>query len=359
MDTRHMFGIVPYILPPSIILVAIIVGSIADRIIQRKLTKLATKTRWEGDDIIIQALQGIFKLWFLLFGIYVALPLIPFKREYHEIFTNIIVASLIFSFTIILARIASSYLALKTQKVQTVLPSTSIIVNITRWTIYVLGALIILQTMGISITPILTALGVGGLAVALALQDTLSNLFAGLHILLTRQIRPGDYIKLSSGEEGIVADITWRNTTIQQLANNLIIIPNSKLANTIVINHYLPEKDLSITIPLGVSYESNLEHVEHVTLEVAREVLREVPGGVPDFEPVIRFHTFGDFSINCNVALRAREYADQFLLRHEFIKRLHKRYAKEGIIIPYPTRTIYVEQGKEIPRNHTEQQNRV
>lgn len=343
MNTPETFDIISYVLPPGIILLTLLSGYIIDKLVQVKLTKLAAKTKWEGDDIIIQSLRGIFVIWSLLVGIYVALPLIPFKPEYHTILKNIVVASFIFSITIILARIASSYLALKTQKVQTVLPSTSIMVNITRWTVYVLGVLIILQTMGISITPILTALGVGGLAVALALQDTLSNLFAGLHILLTRQIRPGDFIRLSSGEEGIVTDITWRNTTIRQLANNMIIIPNSKLASAIVINHTLPEKDLSVPIPIGVSYDSDLDHVERVTLEVAKEVLKTMPGGVPEFEPVVRFHTFGDFSINFNVVLRAREYTDQFILRHEFIKRLHKRFKEEGIVIPYPIRTVYIE----------------
>jgi small-conductance mechanosensitive channel len=208
-----------------------------------------------------------------------------------------------------------------------------------------IGVLIMLQSLGISITPIITALGVGGLAVALALQDTLSNLFSGLQILISRQLRPGDYIRLDTGEEGYVADITWRNTTIRALPNNMIVVPNAKLASSIIVtNYYMPEQEMSVLVQVGVAYESDLEKVEKVTIEVAKEVMKEVPGGVPEFEPFTRYHTFADFSINFSVILRAKEVVDQYLIKHEFVKRLHRRYLKEGIQIPFPIRTIHMKE---------------
>ncbi len=199
--------------------------------------------------------------------------------------------------------------------------------------------LIILQTFGISITPILTALGVGGLAVALALQDTLTNVFSGLHILLSKLIQSGDYIKLGTGEEGHVVDISWRNTTIQALGNNLIIVPNQKIASAIITNYDRPNKELSVSISLGVSYASDLDHVEQVTLTVAKEIMSELAASVENFEPILRFHTFGDSSIIFNVILRGQEFIDQY---NELIKRLHKRYNQEGIEIPFPVRTVYL-----------------
>ncbi|CUS87009.1 Small-conductance mechanosensitive channel [Candidatus Kryptonium thompsonii] len=253
----------------------------------------------------------------------------------------------ILSVTIVIANISVGFINMYSKKAQDVLPSTSLFVYLTRIIVFIIGILIILHSLGISITPILTALGVGGLAVALALQDTLSNLFAGLHIILTRQIKPGDYIKLETGEEGYVVDITWRNTTIRELPNNYIIIPNLKLAQAIVKNHYLPDREISVTVQLGVSYDSDLEKVERVTIEVAKEVMMEVPGGIPEFQPFIRYHTFGDFSINFTVIMRCREFTDQYLIKHEFIKRLHKRYKDEGIIIPFPIRTVYINKENE------------
>ena len=178
----------------------------------------------------------------------------------------------------------------------------------------------------------------------MALQEPLANLFAGFHILMSKQVRPGDYVRLQTGEEGYVMDISWRNTTIRQLPNNVVIVPNSKLASIIVTNYYLPQQEMSVLVQVGVGYDSDLEKVEKVTIEVAKEVMREVPGGVPEFEPFIRYHTFGDFSIDFTVILRAREFVDQYLVKHEFIKRLHRRYQQEGIEIPFPIRTIYMRQ---------------
>ena len=103
---------------------------------------------------------------------------------------------------------------------------------------------------------------------------------------------------------------------------------------------------MAVLINVGVHYNSDLKKVEKVTCEVAKEVMKEVLGGVPGFDPFIRYHTFGDFSINFTVILRAKEFVDQYLVKHEFVKRLHERYAKEGINIPYPIRAINYDQEK-------------
>jgi small-conductance mechanosensitive channel len=255
---------------------------------------------------------------------------------------KLLLAIVIFSVTLALARITAGFSNIYAGKAKGTLPSTSIFTNIAKLTVFTIGILIILQSLGISITPILTALGVGGLAVALALQDTLSNLFAGLHIIVSKQVKPGDYVKLDTGEEGYVTDITWRNTTIRALPNNIIVVPNSKLASVIITNYYLPEQEMAVLVQVGVSYDSDLEKVERVTIDVAKEVMREVQGGVPGFDPFIRYHTFSDFSINFTVILRAKEFVDQYLIKHEFVKRLHRRYNEEGIEIPFPIRTIHM-----------------
>jgi small-conductance mechanosensitive channel len=93
-------------------------------------------------------------------------------------------------------------------------------------------------------------------------------------------------------------------------------------------------------VEVGVDYSSDLIHVERVVTDVGRTVMTEVAGGVPDFDPFIRYHTFADSSVNFTVILRAQEFVDQYLVKHEFIKRLHARFAGEGIVIPFPIRTI-------------------
>ena len=334
-----------HILSLSIAVAAILFGVIFQRIILSKLRKIAAKTKWEGDDIIINALKGtVVLLCFTLLGLYAAISVSPLPEDLSRLFQNIILVIIILSITLLLTNIATGFLELYADRFKEAIPQSTIFKNLTKIVVLTIGFLIILQTLGISITPILTALGVGGLAVALALQDTLSNLFSGLHIILSKQVITGDYIKLESGEEGYVTDITWRNTTIRMLPNNIVVIPNSKLASIIFTNYCLPEREMAVLVQVGVSYDSDLKTVERVTIEVAREVMKTVTGGINQFEPFIRYHTFDDFSINFTVILRAREFVDQYLIKHEFVKRLHERYKQEGIEIPFPIRTVYLNQ---------------
>lgn len=203
-----------------------------------------------------------------------------------------------------------------------------------------IGILILLDNLGISITPVLASFGVGSLAIALALQPTLENFFSGMQLVIDKPISIGQFIRLDSGEEGYVHNIGWRSTSIRMLPDNMVIVPNKLLVNSRVINYHYPCKEIATGVEVGVHYGSDLEKVEKVTLEVAREILKNVQGGVPEFAPSIRFHTFSDYSINFTVNLRAKEFVDTYLIKHEFIKRLHKRYREEGIVIPCPIRTI-------------------
>ena len=205
--------------------------------------------------------------------------------------------------------------------------------------------LIILDQLKITISPLLASLGIMGLVVSLALQDTLANFFAGISLSIDRPVRIGDYIKLDSGE-GYVTQIGWRSTRIRTLSNKNLIVPNSKVTGSAITNFYLPELEWSASVNVVVSYGSDLEKVERITVEVAQETLREVEGGVKEFQPSIRYNAFGDSGIKFTVDLRVREYVDQYLIIHEFIKRLYKRYQSEGIEIPFPSRTIYLKDGE-------------
>ncbi|GAA2450197.1 mechanosensitive ion channel family protein [Streptomyces glaucus] len=315
------------------------------RILLRWLGKHAGRTRWSGDDVIVGALRTVVPWAAVAGGAAGAAAALPLTRtvQHH---TNQALTVLVMSVaTVTAARVVAGLVRTVTQSRSGVAGSATIFVNITRILVLAIGFLVVLQTLGISIAPLLTALGVGGLAVALALQDTLANLFAGIHILASRTVQPGDYIRLSSGEEGYVEDINWRQTTVRELSNNLVVIPNGQLAKTNMTNFMRPEQQLTILVQVGVAYDSDLEHVERVTTEVVAEVMTEITGAVPDHEPAVRFHTFGDSRIGFTVILGVGEFSDQYRIKHEFIKRLHKRYREEGIRIPAPTRTVALQQG--------------
>lgn len=209
-----------------------------------------------------------------------------------------------------------------------------------------IGLLSILHVGGIDISPLLASGAIGGLAIALAAQDTFSNLIAGFFLTMDKPVRVGDFIKLESGEEGYVQEIGWRNTRVRLLRNNMVIIPNSKLNQSVVTNYYMPEPELSVIIGCSVSYDSDLPRVEAIAIEVGREVLQKVEGAVADWEPLVRWTQFGDSGINFNTVLRAHEYGNQFLLQSEFIKALHARFSQDEIEIPYPIQTVVIKSEK-------------
>ena len=241
------------------------------------------------------------------------------------------------------ARIISGLVKIRSSDSDAVIHSSSIINNIIRIIIYSIGLVVILHSQGISVTPMLAALGVGGLAVALALRNTLTNLFSGLQIITSGKFSPGDFIRLSSGEDGNIEDINWRCTTIRGEADRIVIIPNSKLADMIVTNFSLPGPEMSFFVEIGIGYESDPGHVEKITKQVIRETLNETEGCIKDFEPLVRFSSFGEDRINLRAFLRIKEYSYQPLVKHEFIKRLLQRYQQEAISITPPTRTFYME----------------
>lgn len=241
--------------------------------------------------------------------------------------------------TLVTLRLASKYLRAWLAATGA-LPTTSIFLNITRIAIIVLGVMFGLAVLDISITPVITALGVGGLAVALALQDTLTNLFSGLQIVATRQIRPGDYVKLEGGQEGMVVDTAWRTTTLRTPLDNLVIIPNGVLAQTIVTNYKLPVSSIAASVEFGVTYDVDLSRVEQVALEVARETMGAAGHDAEAHPPVIRFIAFGESQISCVAWMSVLGYTDQFALKSAFVRRLHERFGEEGIHFPYPVRDV-------------------
>ncbi|MEV6024853.1 mechanosensitive ion channel family protein [Streptomyces sp. NPDC052036] len=315
------------------------------RMLLRWLGRHASRTKWSGDDVIVDTLRTVVPWAAIAGGAASAAAVLPLTRTVQHHVNQTLSVLLIFVVTLTAARVIAGLVRAVTQSRSGVAGSATIFVNITRVVVLAMGFLVMLQTLGISIAPLLTALGVGGLAVALALQDTLANLFAGIHILASKTVQPGDYIRLSSGEEGYVVDINWRQTTVRQLSNNLVVIPNGQLAKSNMINYTRPEQQLTVLVQVGVGYDSDLEHVEKVTMEVVAEVMTEITGAVPDHEPAIRFHTFGDSRIGFTVILGVGEFSDQYRIKHEFIKRLHKRYRAEGIRIPAPARTVALHQG--------------
>lgn len=338
IDWTHLMEML--FIPICILAASLTVGIMLNKLINRRIENHLNIDGNSWFYIFINALRGVPVSLCLVVGLYWIVNTINIIEPLTRLFSYILFTVIILSITRVAARTINGFISLHIESSQQKLPKTTLLNTILNVVIYAMGVLVVLQYYGISIAPILTAMGVGGMAVALALQETLANIFAGLHLILSKQLRLDDYIKLSTGEEGRVTDITWRFTTIVPAGGgNMIVIPNQKIASSNITNYSMPRKDIVISIPVGVAYDSDLDKVERVTLDVAKEVMAQIDKDVK-MEPAVRFHTFGESSIDFNVVLHSSYFEHQFLLKHEFIKALTRRYREEGIEIPYPTRTV-------------------
>ncbi len=319
----------------------LLLGLLTERVVLDRLRKLATKTEFKWDDLLADALRGIPTVWLTSGGVYLAVGVGEPDDLVVSLVNTILTVALIGSVVVSSMRAVGG--AVEQVSARSSFRSPTLIVNLARLSVGVLGVFIILQNLDVDITPLVTAFGLGGLAVALALQDTLGNLFAGVQIILSGQVRPFDYVRLASGEEGYITDVKGRNTTVHTFPDgNLVVVPNSTLANSIVKNYSKPRQALWVSTEVGVSYDSDLEHVEAVTTEVATGVLSDMEGGLSD-KPIVIFHTFGASSIDFEVRMMVKDFMSRGRVRHEFIKRLHRRFAEEDIEIPFPIRTVVMQ----------------
>lgn len=327
-------------------LIFIVVGAallIIRRVVIGVVERWARTTETELDDIVLKVLRHPSIFWVAAIAFYVALATSNFSPKYVAYGLKALNAVIIFSVTIAMAGLGTSLIQYYVDKSDANIPATGILKSVAKIMIYTVGLLIILNSLGISITPILTALGVGGLAVALALQDTLSNLFAGMHLLIERTLKAGDYVKIGDGEEGYVEDIGWRTTKIRKLQNNIVIIPNNKLAQSVITNFNLPEKRMSLLIPISVSYGCDPDTVEKILVEEARAAVGKVQGLLGEPAPFVRFIPgFGAYSLDFTLICQVSEFVDQYLVQHELRKRILERFKKEGITIPFPASTVHL-----------------
>lgn len=322
-----------------------LIGSMTPRYGLGWLAKVSRRTSTDLDELLLDALRPYVQFWFLLLGLLVGIRFADPTFPSAGFVDRVALAVFLFSVTLALSSFLTRLVEKRAKRWPDALPTTTLTRNVVRIVVIGLGLMVVLGNLGIAIAPLLTALGVGSLAVALALQPTLSNLFAGFHVTLARKIRVGDFVELETGQQGYVVDIGWRSTQIRELPNNLVIVPNARIAEIIVRNFALPEAPQAALVQVGVAYGSDLEEVERVTVSTAREIQQKIPGADEAFEPFIRFHTFGDSAITFTVILRVKEFVDRYLVTHEFMKRLHRRYAEAGIAIPFPQRVLHLPEG--------------
>ena len=346
IETLRAWGSSPWVLAPSALVLWVAVFLVVKTILLGAMRRVAARTRWTWDDVLIQALSTPLLIAILASGLMIFGRILPLEPEWDRAFDILLAFSIALALVLFVDRLARGGLERLAAGSPVLQGARGLIQAGIRAVIVGIGLLIFLDSIGISITPILASLGVGSLAVALALQDTLANLFAGVYMIADKPIEPGHLVRLPTGEEGHVTRVGWRSTWIRMLNNNMLVIPNSKLAGSAIINYDLPDREINVIVQCGVHFGSDLDKVERVTLEIAKEVQRSVPGAAPGAEPSVRFLDIGEWAIRFQVTLRARDFESAPVVRHEFVKRLVARYRQEGIAVPYPIRTLDLPPGR-------------
>ena len=330
------------ILPALIILItSIIVARLLRYVVIGHFKRIAERTKTEIDDILISMVSRPLYYLVIFIGLYLASRSISSMIPYFErVEVAFFVAGTLIGAWMV-TKIVSLFVILWLEKEKGIERVPEVINKTVSVFIFVLAILMILDYFNIALSPLIATLGVGGIAIGLALQSTLSDFFAGMHIMSDKPLRVGDFVELEDGTIGYVDDIGWRSTKIRALADYSVIIPNSKLAQSKIINYSMPVKQTNVVVNCGVAYDSDLEKVEKITLDVARKIQKKLKECDEKWEPKVRFYNFGDSNIEFRIILRAKDYAYRYTIMHEFIKELKKRYDKEGIEISWPVRKVY------------------
>ena len=325
-------AISPWLMTALIIAATVLGAFIARSVVLWAVRRVARQTRTELDDRIYRLLERYLFPMMAVGGFLLLVDAVPLPQKTLQVANRllIIIAGLM---TLFFLTNGSLVLLRKLQSQSEAARNIKGPVEIfTKIIFVVVGGMIILDNLGISLTPIITTLGIGSLAVAIALQDTLGNFFAGLYIKADRPIKVGHYIRLENGQEGYVDRMGWRSTHIRALQNNIIVVPNSKLAQNIVTNFHLPEKRMALLIPIAMSYDSDPQAVEDLLMDEVKKAIGEVDGLLAHPEPFVRFIPgFGDFSLNFTLICQVREFVDQYWVQHELRKRIFRRLHKEGM----------------------------
>jgi small-conductance mechanosensitive channel len=331
--------LLPWVIGPAVFVTWIVLLPIIKRAVLAIFRRrLAARPQLEWANAMVAAMSPAITLLIWVTGVAVLLRIMPIGTGWRREIAVGLDAGIVIAVIVFFDRWAPALLRRLTSGSPAVEGEYGLIRGVTRVVIISLGMLMFLDTVGVSITPILASLGVGTVAVALALQDTLTNLFAGIYIAADQPILPGDFLRLDTGQEGYLTRLGWRSSLIRTLPEGTIVVPNSKLTQSVLINYTLPNRDSALAIELTVAAAADLDRVEVVTLEVAREALRATSsnsasdaGATAQPEPTVRFQAFAGATVKLTVGMRSS--ADAAAVRHEFIKRLRARYQRENIAL--------------------------
>lgn len=335
--------------------IGIVVGGfIAARVVSALLTRIIHRftrsTKSELDDQLVGTVRGPLIAFVVVQAIFIGLRTLSYLDDHRDTLEEVWVAVILVFAVLLVARVAAVLLTwygtefskrARSGIDEKTLPIVRRLVNVT---IYAIGIVLVLDQLGVSVSPLLAGLGLSGLAVALAIQPLLSNVFAGSYVLSDASLGVGDFIEVENGPSGWVEDIGWRATRIRTFDNNIVMIPNSTLAESVITNFDIETPEVGVPVVCGVAYEADLNEVERIVREVLEAINADCDQADAAYEPVMLFTGFGDSNIDFLMKLRAFNRREVATVAHEMIKRVHSRLGEAGITINYPARRLFLEE---------------
>jgi small-conductance mechanosensitive channel len=316
-------------------------------VLDRWVRRVTAFSSTDLDDRVLHRVIPYVTRLFVVFGVYLAIRSLPLNDKLVMISSGVIyvimvviVSTLIYH---LLGELTKWYVAGQDETVGTVMSRQMVPMAEKIVFLFLVGSalIVILKHFNYDIFSLVTALGIGSLAIGLAAKDTLANMISGFTIMLDRPFRIGDRIQLVGGQTGDVADIGLRSTKIKTLDNQLLIIPNSDLCNTILTNQAFPNSRAKGRINIGVAYDSDVDQVKQLLVATAAEV----DDVLSDPPPEVYLVTFGDSALNMALFFWVEEYGELFATTDKVNSLIIKRFGEHSIEIPFPIRTVKMQKG--------------
>jgi small-conductance mechanosensitive channel len=323
-----------------VLVITLIISYLAKFIFRKILKPLTKKTKTKVDDLIIKSISSIVFYIILVLGIKFGLQYFELKTA---IYNNLINTLLIIIVAVLMIRIINNFFKhwaeewkfkTKTTTDERVIP---LLQKILKAVIIILAVIFVFTAWNINISPLLATAGIAGLAIGLAVKDSLANILGGLQLVLDKTFKVGDKVELESGEMGVIMDIGLRSTKLKTYDNEVIYIPNGSLANAKIKNFTQPDISIRVNVNFGVEYGSDPEKVQKVVLEA----IKKIDTVIEEPEPVVQFLNMSDFSLDFVARAWVEEYTQAYSTKLKMTDEIYEALNKAKIGIPFPTRTIY------------------
>jgi len=324
----------------AVLVITIVVAFLAKLVMKKVLKPLAKKTKTKIDDLVIKSVSSIIFYIILALGIKIGIQYFEFKSQISnsliETFLVLFISILIFK---IIHNFSDHWMAEWASKTKSTADDRMIplIEKVLKAVVVILATIFIFSAWNINISPLLATAGIAGLAVGLAVKDSLANILGGLQLVLDKTFKVEDKVQLESGEMGVILDIGLRTTKLKTYDNEVIYIPNGILANAKIKNYTLPDLSIRVNVDFGVEYGSDPEQVRQVVLEA----IKEIDTVLEEPSPQVQFLKMSDFSLDFVARAWVREYTQAYLTHINMTDEIYNALNKANIGIPFPTRTVY------------------